>query len=48
MSCLRMRKRGCYSLESGADELEKVFANDQVQVNLKSVEGPGNIYLRAR
>ncbi|MDC0319241.1 choice-of-anchor M domain-containing protein, partial [Verrucomicrobia bacterium] len=39
-------EKGLLFLGIGADELEKgVFVNDQVQVNLKSVEGPGNIYL---
>ena len=41
-------EKGLLFFGIGADELEKgVFVNDQVQVNLKSVEGPGGVYLYA-
>ena len=41
-------EKGLLFFGIGADELEKgVFVNNQVHVNLKSVEGPGNVFLYA-
>ena len=41
-------EEGLLFLGIATDELEKgIFANDQVQMNLKSVTGPGEVYLYA-
>ena len=41
-------EEGLLFLGIATDELEKgIFAGDQVQMNLKSVEGPGDVYLYA-